>query len=131
MSPTPSPAPCVLLVEDDAAQRATLRSLLEAEGFEVGEAADGVEGLRRALARPPDAVLSDVDMPLLDGYALAGLLRDVFGGGPLLVAVTAYGDEPRAREAGFDHVVAKPADPARLVGLLRGARARPPEFSDN
>jgi CheY-like chemotaxis protein len=70
-------------------------------------------------------VLCDVGLPHLDGYELARRLRAAFGGAVLLVAVTGYCQDRyrrRAREAGFDHYLVKPADPgelSRLLGLPR------------
>jgi DNA-binding NarL/FixJ family response regulator len=78
----------VLIVDDHPSFRATARALLEAEGFEVvGEAADGAEALVRARELRPDLVLLDVQLPDIDGFAVArGLGAN--GGSPAVVLVS-------------------------------------------
>jgi len=58
----------VLVVEDDDDIRSTLAELLESEGYEVTSAADGRQGLARALERPPDLILLDLMMPVMNGW---------------------------------------------------------------
>jgi len=87
----PSPSRRVLIIEDNVDTRETLRRLLEMDGHEVQEAADGAEGLEIALATRPDVVIVDIGLPRLDGYQVARRLRTALGRGPLLVAVTGYG----------------------------------------
>ncbi len=65
----------VLLVEDSAATREVYRLLLESDGHQVTTAVNGAEGLRAALLAPPDLILSDVDMPVQDGFAMTRALR--------------------------------------------------------
>jgi CheY-like chemotaxis protein len=120
--------PRVLLVEDNADARQLLRLLLELEGFTVEEAADGPEGLRKALAWRPDAVVLDIGLPGLDGYAVARRLRAAFGPRLRLIALTAYGqpgDRDRGYAAGFDHYLTKPADFEELDFLLRTGPGAP------
>jgi signal transduction histidine kinase len=120
----------VLLIEDHADTRESLRLLLEQQGHEVEEAGDGIEGLEKLAATRPDVALIDVGLPGLDGYAIARAVRtraDV--GAPYLVAVTGYGqaaDRRRALEAGFDAHLVKPvgADDLRRA-LATGATPRP------
>jgi CheY-like chemotaxis protein len=66
----------ILVVEDDATMRETLSALLRREGFEVVTACDGLEGFTQAQIHTPDLVITDLNMPLLDGVALARKLRD-------------------------------------------------------
>ncbi len=111
----------VLLIEDNPDTRELLTLLLEARGHEVHAAADGPQGVERALALSPDALIIDIGLPGLDGYGVARRLRAHFGGRVLLVALTGYGqpeDERRALDAGFDAHCTKPVDPARLDRLL-------------
>jgi PAS domain S-box-containing protein len=111
----------VLIVEDHDDARQMLRHLLESLGHEVHEAADGISGLERALALAPDAVVVDIGLPGLDGYAVARELRKASSAGPLLIAVTGYGqdgDRQRSAEAGFDAHLTKPIDPRALDVLL-------------
>jgi CheY-like chemotaxis protein len=112
-------------VEDNPDTRESLCLLLSLSGCEVRQAADGAEGLRLALGWRPDAVVSDIGMPGLDGWQVARRLRRALGPGVLLVALTGYGqdeDRRRSQEAGFDHHLNKPADPRDLLRLLGLAR---------
>jgi two-component system nitrate/nitrite response regulator NarL len=69
--------PTVLIVDDHAGFRRAARALLRADGFEVvGEAADGSQALAQAETLRPDVVLLDVQLPDLDGFAVAGRLAD-------------------------------------------------------
>jgi PAS domain S-box-containing protein len=111
----------VLIVEDHDDARQMLRHLLESLGHEVHEAADGISGLDRALTLAPDAVVVDIGLPGLDGYAVARQLRKAGRLGTLLIAVTGYGqdgDRQRSAEAGFDAHLTKPIDPRALDVLL-------------
>ena len=111
----------VLIVEDHDDARQMLRHLLESLGHEVHEAADGISGLDRALGLLPDAVVVDIGLPGLDGYAVARELRKAGRPGTLLIAVTGYGqdgDRQRSAEAGFDAHLTKPIDPRALDVLL-------------
>jgi PAS domain S-box-containing protein len=111
----------VLIVEDHDDARQMLRHLLESLGHEVHEAADGISGLDRALTLTPDAVVVDIGLPGLDGYAVARELRRAGPAGTLLIAVTGYGqdgDRQRSAEAGFDAHLTKPIDPRALDVLL-------------
>jgi PAS domain S-box-containing protein len=114
----------ILVVEDNRDAADTLRMFLEARGHEVRVAYTGPEGVREATAWLPDVVLLDIGLPGLDGYALARRLRGEPGlEKALLAALTGYGgedDRRRSREAGFDHHLVKPADPADLLRVLAG-----------
>ena len=113
----------VLVVEDQADCRESLRLLLEAEGFEVRVAAEGGDALGQALAWRPDAAVVDIGVPVLNGYEVARRVRARLGKGVRLIALTGYAqdaDRRRALEAGFDVFLAKPAN-ARLLLLLLDA----------
>jgi DNA-binding NarL/FixJ family response regulator len=76
----------VLIVDDHPSFRATARALLQAEGFDVvGEAENGVTGLRQATELDPDVVLLDVQLPDFDGFEVATRLSQRNGGGPAVV----------------------------------------------
>ncbi len=116
----------VLIIEDNDDARQMLRHLLDHAGHEVHEAAEGADGLARALALSPDAVIIDIGLPGLDGYSIARRLREAGPPGVLLVAITGYGqdgDRQRSREAGFDVHLTKPIDPLMLEALLAKAGA--------
>ena len=116
----------VLIAEDDAGARLLLESALERLGHEILAAEDGEEALRLYLAERPDAVVTDLAMPGLDGAALLARIRsepDI----PYayVVVLTASADEQVARaamEAGADDLVLKPLDPADLERKLIAAQ---------
>jgi CheY-like chemotaxis protein len=113
----------VLVIEDNRDGRETLCTLLELVGFKVEVAADGAQGLNKALSHPPDAAIIDIGLPALDGYQVAQKLRSVFGRNILLIAHTGYGqpeDRRRALEAGFDVHLTKPVDFRELAFLIGG-----------
>jgi len=106
--------PTVLIADDNADGRELLRDHLEAWGFEVLDARDGQEALITASRCLPDAILLDVQMPRLDGFAVLHKLREDgrLSATPAL-AVTACawsGTRDRALQAGFDECFAKPVD---------------------
>jgi signal transduction histidine kinase len=112
----------LLIIEDNADARETLRTLLEAMGHEVHEAADGEAGVAAALALQPDVALIDIGLPLLDGYEVGRRLRAA-GSGIRLVALTGYGrddDIQCALEAGFDLHLLKPAGIEQLRAAIDG-----------
>ncbi len=114
--------PRILIVDDTADVRRDLRLLLEIAGLEVvGEAADGREAIEKAALLDPDVVVSDLAMPVLDGYAAAAAIR---AASPRcrLVALSMYSDDSgrsKARAAGFDAFVVKGAPLPELLGALR------------
>jgi two-component system CheB/CheR fusion protein len=114
----------ILVVEDHRDTAESLAAMLESWGHEVQVAFDGGAALRAAVARPPDVVLSDVGLPGMDGYQLALQLRQQPGLSRVqLIALSGYGraeDKSRAREAGFDHHLVKPAEMDVLQDLLAG-----------
>jgi len=121
-----APARDILVVEDNADARDTLRRILELEGHRVRVAADGVSGLEAVRSAPPEVALIDIGLPKMDGYELARRIRNEVESSrqPYLVAVTGYGlpeDRKRTREAGFDLHVVKPVDAALLADVLERA----------
>jgi len=121
--------PDVLIVEDNADGRESLRQLLTLFGLKVEVAADGAEGVVKGTALRPLAAIVDIGLPVLDGFDVARELRRALGGGVLLIAHTAYGfeeDSQRARDAGFDLLVRKPCDAAELARLVTAGPSRGP-----
>jgi CheY-like chemotaxis protein len=117
----------VLVVEDNPDGRETLRLLLQMLGYEVAVAADGVQGVEKALEQRPHVAVIDIGLPGLDGYQVARRLRAELGDGIFLITQTGYGqpeDRRRALEAGFDVHLTKPVDPQELFSWLETAAAR-------
>lgn len=109
--------PKVLHIEDDPANRLLVRKLLTPAGFEVVDAADGLEGIRRAMKERPDLVLVDIAIPGLDGYEVTLRLRATpeLKGVPI-VAITAEGNRDTSIAVGCDGFLQKPID-ARSFAL--------------
>ena len=124
----------ILLVEDNPINLELARYLLGASGYEVLTAMDGAEALALARAQPPDLVISDIQMPIMDGYGLLRALRGDAGLRHLpvmaLTASTTAAEEILLREAGFDAYLLKPFKPqqfmARVANLLTGDSRRVP-----
>jgi len=120
----------VLIIDDETPIRLLCRVNLEAEGIEVREAADGAQGLELAAADPPDAIILDVMMPGLDGWAVAERLAN----GPttsrvpilFLTARADLRDRARALELGGVDYVTKPFNPLELAGTVRALVHRGP-----
>jgi CheY-like chemotaxis protein len=119
----------IVVIEDNADIRETMRMLLAMWGHHVAMAPDGVEGLQLVLKERPDVALIDVGLPRMNGYDLARRIReDIPDGTPRLIAVTGYGqpaDRTEAARAGFDAHLLKPIDPDMLEGLLASVDRRP------
>lgn len=112
----------VLIVEDTADTRALLKAVFEAEGYEVLEAADGIEAVEVALAELPDAIIMDMSLPGIDGTTAVKIIRrePALRSTPV-IACTAYNKwEWRGKSivAGCDAFVTKPIDFTQLRSVL-------------
>jgi len=120
----------VLIVEDQADSRETLRTLLTLWGHQVMVAENGPKGVEKALAAFPEIALVDIGLPGIDGYQVAEQVRAAPGGGGIyLIALTGYGqhgDRRRSLSAGFNAHLVKPVDPKELARLLAEARIETP-----
>jgi len=130
--PSPLGRPVSVLVIDDVQDTADSLAmyLRTANGFEVLTALDGEQGLKLAIADPPDAVVCDIGVPRVDGFQVAQQLADLLSPRPLLIAVTGFGGTfPREQALKvFDHYLVKPADPAEVASLIDAhVRHRPGE----
>jgi CheY-like chemotaxis protein len=108
----------ILIAEDNAVNRELLREMLEAGDYCVVEARNGQEALTKIEEAEPDLVLLDINMPVMDGFAVIRWIREhpKFRKLPV-VAVTAYAmkeDRERMLNAGFNGYVAKPIELAVL-----------------
>ena len=110
----------ILLVEDDATVADVVTGLLRQRGHHVVHAAHGLAALTEAAAADFDVGLLDLDLPGLDGFALARQLRGLGFAAPLL-AVTARADgeaEAQAKTAGFDGFLRKPVTGDLLAAAI-------------
>ncbi len=119
----------VLVVDDDSDIRGLVRELLERQGYEVGEAANGRDALRALYASPPDVVLLDVSMPELDGWETLERIRDLSDVPvAMLTARAAELEKVRGLKAGADDYITKPFGRqellARIEAMLRRAGSR-------
>lgn len=114
----------LLIVDDDPATRALLAEALETRGACVRASASAREARQTLVVWHPDLVISDVGMPLENGYELIRRVRDLpaeQGGATPAIACTGYAraeDRARAIDAGFDAVVPKPVDLDLLVDTI-------------
>lgn len=115
----------ILYVEDNPENRLLVKRVLEAEGYTLIEANDGPSGIDMAQETYPDLILLDINLPEVDGYALARQFRDmsILQKTPIL-AVTANvmkGDRERTLAAGCDGYIPKPIDIDRLPEQVENA----------
>lgn len=106
--------PRILYIEDDANNRLLVRRILLAEGMEVDEAENAIDGIEMAQRNPPDLILMDISMPGMDGLTATTTIRQLpdIAGIPI-VALTAnvmQGDRERSLDAGCDGYIGKPID---------------------
>ena len=113
----------VLTVDDSISMRALLRAALTSNGFKVEQAEDGQEALEWLATNEVDVVLTDINMPRLDGFGLIEKLRETtpHADRPILVLTTESSDEKkmRAKTAGATGWIVKPFDAAKLTAALR------------
>lgn len=114
--------PKILVVDDFEDSRFSLSRLLEMSGYEVVEAASGLEAVEAARTHVPDLILMDLSLPEIDGIEATRRIRAIEGLPPMkIVAASAHDGAAfvsRATEAGCDHYITKPIDFDRLEVLL-------------
>ncbi len=117
--------PRILVADDDEGLRQLLRLILQREGFDVVEAANGEQALARAADSDPELILLDVMMPGMDGYTVCReLKRDRRTGGVPVIFFSAAEDVTRRNEAlkvGAVDCIKKPIGPRDLVARIRVA----------
>ncbi|NMM21598.1 MAG: response regulator [Rhodoferax sp.] len=126
-----SQAPLVLVVDDSITVRRVTQRLLKREGFRVALANDGLQALERLQEEKPAVVLSDIEMPRMDGFDLVrnirgdAKLRDL----PIIMITSRIAEKHRehARALGVDHYLGKPYSEDELIGLVRLYCAAPVE----
>jgi len=125
----------ILVVEDNAANLELARYLLASAGYEVLLATNGAKGLEVATRELPDLIISDLQMPVMDGYALIAELRRsqrcLYIPVLALTAFSMPGDRDDVMRAGFNGYLSKPIEPELFVGqiasLLGAASPAPKE----
>lgn len=121
-------SPCrILVVEDSPVVANVIKAALEREGFEVLQAADGVEGLKAALSSKPCLILCDAVMPRMDGFglrrALAAQAETADTPVILLTSKASPEEEQKALSSGFFDFIAKPVNAVRIISRIRRALA--------
>jgi two-component system chemotaxis response regulator CheY len=117
----------ILTVDDSRTMRDMLKLALEDAGFEVVQAEDGVHGLEVLEDEHPDVIITDINMPRMDGFGfIEGVRSDErLRGVPILVLTTESdpGKKTRARDAGATGWIVKPFNPAKLIDAIRRVAA--------
>jgi CheY-like chemotaxis protein len=120
----------VLVVDDEADARELIATILEQRGAEVASVPSALEGLEALPRFQPDVIISDIEMPNEDGYALIKKIRELDpkeGGRTPAAALTAYArteDRMRALLAGFQIHMPKPIEPAELIAVVANLAGR-------
>ncbi len=113
----------ILTVDDSRVMRDLLKSTLSEAGYQVLSAVDGEDGLQVARQSKFDAIITDINMPKMDGFQFMEALRldSRFNGTPILVLTTEASAEKkdRARRAGATGWIVKPFDQEKLLSALR------------
>lgn len=112
----------ILVIDDSPTMRSLVTSALEPAGFEIHQAQDGMDGLDRLPAADPHLVITDINMPRLDGFGVIEAIRSgaSHASVPILVLTTEAGADlkDRARRSGATGWLVKPFDDARLVSTI-------------
>jgi len=120
----------ILYIEDNRENRMLVRAILEAEGYSIVDAEDGLAGIEAAIREEPSLILLDVNLPAIDGYEVVAVIKSfpAFANTPV-IALTAYameGDRQRTLVAGCDGYIQKPIDvdafPKQVEEFLHGKR---------
>ena len=118
----------ILTVDDSRTMRDMLRMALVDAGFRVVQAEDGLHGLDVLRQETPQVIITDINMPRMDGFGFIEAVRQrrsSYRAVPILVLTTESDDEKkmRARRAGATGWIVKPFDPAKLVAAIRRVAA--------
>jgi chemosensory pili system protein ChpA (sensor histidine kinase/response regulator) len=123
LMPVAPQIPLILVVDDSITVRRVTQRLLQREGYRVSMAADGLQALERLQEERPAVVLSDIEMPRMDGFDLARNIRaDVrLNNLPIIMITSRIAEKHRehAKELGVDHYLGKPYSEEELMSLVR------------
>ena len=115
--------PLVLVVDDSITVRRVTQRLLQREGYRVSLAADGLQALERLAEEKPTVVLSDIEMPRMDGFDLARNIRgdERLKDLPIIMITSRIAEKHRehAKELGVDHYLGKPYSEEELLSLVK------------
>ena len=116
-------AKTILAVDDSASIRQMVSFTLKSAGYDVVEAVDGIDGLDKAKAKNVNLVLTDQNMPRMDGLTLIEILRKMpqYASTPILMLTTESSDamKTQGRAAGATGWLVKPFDPQKLIEVVR------------
>ena len=116
-------AKTILAVDDSGSLRQMVAFSLKAAGYDVVQAVDGQDGLNKAKDKTVDLVLTDQNMPIMDGLTLIKNLRELasYQKVPILMLTTESSDEMKAKgkAAGANGWLVKPFDPKRLIEVVQ------------
>jgi two-component system chemotaxis response regulator CheY len=117
----------ILTVDDSRTMRDMLRMALAEAGFNVLQAVDGVDGLEVLQTSTPDVIVTDINMPKMDGFGLIEAVRkdNRYRKVPILVLTTESDSakKMRAKEAGATGWIVKPFEPTKLIAAIRRVAA--------
>ena len=117
----------ILTVDDSRTMRDMLRMALAEAGFNVLQAVDGVDGLEVLQRSMPDVIVTDINMPKMDGFGLIEAVRkdNRYRKVPILVLTTESdaAEKMRAKEAGATGWIVKPFEPTKLIAAIRRVAA--------
>lgn len=118
----------IMIVDDSVMIRNLVKKSLLAEGYEIVEASDGAEALEYARQKNTDMVLTDINMPNMNGISLVSKLRrlDAYKDTPILMLTTETSDykKSKSKNMGADGWLQKPFDKERLVNAVKTMLAR-------
>jgi CheY-like chemotaxis protein len=113
----------ILIIEDNEQNLYMMTFLLEKHGYQVAQARNGIEGIELAKQVSPALILKDIQLPVMDGYAVARELKDTKALADIpVVAVTSYamvGDREKVMAAGCEGYIEKPMDPETFMEKIR------------
>lgn len=123
LAPAAPQIPLVLVVDDSITVRRVTQRLLQREGYRVALAADGLQALERLAEEKPAVVLSDIEMPRMDGFDLARNIRadERWRQLPIVMITSRIAEKHRehARELGVNHYLGKPYSEEELLSLVK------------
>ena len=118
----------ILAIDDSRTIREMLRESLFNAGFDVHVAVDGIDGIEKLPEVSPDIIITDINMPRLDGFGVIEAVRkrSDFGALPILVLTTESAPDlkERARKSGATGWIVKPFDDAKLISAIKRVCAR-------